>query len=74
MAEEKAKPAEDDEPLIEVDRETPEDWTPNVLAFACHYCAFAAADLAGWILADGLDVRLGMQLHKMIWPDQERGV
>ncbi len=34
----------------------------------------AAADLAGWILADGLDVRLGMQLHKMIWPDRERGV
>ena len=22
-------------------------WEPNVLAFACHYCAFAAADLAG---------------------------
>lgn len=25
----------------------PEGWQPNVLAFACHYCAFAAADLAG---------------------------
>jgi len=25
----------------------PEGWEPNVLAFACHYCAFAAADLAG---------------------------
>ncbi len=23
------------------------DWQPNILAFACHYCAFAAADLAG---------------------------
>ncbi len=23
------------------------DWEPNILAFACHYCAFAAADLAG---------------------------
>jgi hypothetical protein len=25
----------------------PPDWEPNILAFACHYCAFAAADLAG---------------------------
>jgi coenzyme F420-reducing hydrogenase delta subunit len=25
----------------------PEDWQPNIIAFACHYCAFAAADLAG---------------------------
>ena len=23
------------------------DWQPNIIAFACHYCAFAAADLAG---------------------------
>jgi len=23
------------------------DWEPKILAFACHYCAFAAADLAG---------------------------
>jgi F420-non-reducing hydrogenase iron-sulfur subunit len=22
-------------------------WEPDILAFACHYCAFAAADLAG---------------------------
>ncbi len=26
--------------------ESPE-WQPKILAFACHYCAFAAADLAG---------------------------
>ena len=25
----------------------PEGWEARVLAFACHYCAFAAADLAG---------------------------
>lgn len=24
-----------------------EGWTPQIVAFACHYCAFAAADLAG---------------------------
>lgn len=32
---------------IEKPREAPEGWEPNILAFACHYCAFAAADLAG---------------------------
>ncbi len=32
---------------IEKPHETPHDWEPNILAFACHYCAFAAADLAG---------------------------
>ena len=32
---------------IEPVREIPADWDPSILAFACHYCAFAAADLAG---------------------------
>jgi hypothetical protein len=32
---------------VEKAQETPQDWEPNILAFACHYCAFAAADLAG---------------------------
>ena len=31
-------------------------------------------DLATWILADGLNVRLQVQLHKLIWPNIERGV
>ena len=30
--------------------------------------------LAGWILKDGLDVRLQLQLHKIIWQDRARGV
>jgi 7-carboxy-7-deazaguanine synthase len=30
--------------------------------------------LAGWILEDGLGVRLQLQLHRVIWPDQDRGV
>jgi F420-non-reducing hydrogenase iron-sulfur subunit len=34
-------------PSIEKPHETPAGWEPNVIAFACHYCAFAAADLAG---------------------------
>lgn len=32
---------------IEKPHEIPADWQPNLIAFACHYCAFAAADLAG---------------------------
>ncbi len=39
--------AEEKVSSIEKPHETPPDWEPNVLAFACHYCAFAAADLAG---------------------------
>ena len=31
-------------------------------------------DLAGWILADKLPVRFQVQLHKVLWPDAERGV
>ena len=27
--------------------EIPAGWQANIIAFACHYCAFAAADLAG---------------------------
>ncbi len=34
-------------PAIEPAREIPDGWQPSILAFACHYCAFAAADLAG---------------------------
>jgi len=34
-------------PSIEEPREISSCWEPNILAFACHYCAFAAADLAG---------------------------
>ncbi|MFB3892877.1 MAG: radical SAM protein [Phycisphaerae bacterium] len=34
----------------------------------------APATLAGWILEDHLPVRLGLQLHRIIWPGKERGV
>lgn len=51
----------------------------------CHAVLFSAAggagdgglaprDLAQWILADGLDVRFQLQLHKYVWPPDERGV
>ncbi len=31
------------------------------------------ADLAAWITADRLPVRLQIQLHKILWPDEDRG-
>ncbi len=34
----------------------------------------SARDVAEWILADGLPVRLGLQLHKFIWHPATRGV
>ena len=33
-----------------------------------------SSQLAKWILEDSLSVRLQIQLHKIIWPDKERGV
>jgi 7-carboxy-7-deazaguanine synthase len=33
-----------------------------------------ASELAGWILADSPNVRLGLQIHKYIWPEADRGV
>ena len=34
----------------------------------------APADLARWLLEDRLDVRLQLQLHRILWPDTDRGV
>ncbi len=31
-------------------------------------------DLAGWVLEDGLDVRVQVQLHRVLWPGRLRGV
>jgi 7-carboxy-7-deazaguanine synthase len=51
------------------------------LAARCHavllgpvFNALAPAELAAWILKDRLPVRLGLQLHKTIWPPEARGV
>ncbi len=44
---EQAEAATEEKTSIEAPHETPPDWEPSILAFNCHYCAFAAADLAG---------------------------
>lgn len=42
--------------------------------FAPVWDEVANADLAGWILDDGLPVRLQLQIHKFIWDPHARGV
>lgn len=42
--------------------------------YSCVAGRLDPATLAKWILETGLDVRLGVQLHKVIWPHRDRGV
>lgn len=46
----------------------------NAVLFSPVFGQVAPVDLARWILDDRLDVRLQLQLHKFIWPPEERGV
>ncbi len=47
MTEEASAAAQEDVSSVEKPHDIPSEWSPNILAFACHYCAFAAADLSG---------------------------
>ncbi|MBI2681971.1 MAG: radical SAM protein [Acidobacteriales bacterium] len=37
-------------------------------------CLLDPRILVEWILGDGLNVRLGLQIHKFVWPAQQKGV
>ena len=37
-------------------------------------CLLDPRELVEWILADGLNVRLGLQIHKFIWEPMKKGV
>jgi 7-carboxy-7-deazaguanine synthase len=61
------------------------EWSRDVVAerglarqctvlFSPVHGALDAGTLGRWILADGLGVRLQVQLHKYLWPGVERGV
>ncbi len=74
----------DEVKLVVADRDD-YDWAKDVLRrydlparcpviFAPVYDRLQPAELAAWILADRLDVRIGLQLHKLIWPSESRGV
>jgi 7-carboxy-7-deazaguanine synthase len=45
----------------------------GTVLFAPIYERLSYADLAGWVLTCGINVRLQLQLHKIIWPNVERG-
>jgi 7-carboxy-7-deazaguanine synthase len=47
---------------------------PNPVLFSPAHEDLPAVNLARWILEDGLDVRLQLQLHKYIWGADVRGV
>ena len=47
---------------------------PNAVLFAPSHDTLPAVELAGWILDDGLPVRLQLQIHKYIWEPSMRGV
>ena len=66
---------------VETPGVAPENWEPLILAFACHYCAFGAADLAGVMrLAYSPNVSVirlpctGRLAHSYILRAFERGV
>ncbi len=48
-------------------------WQPRVL-FAPVFGLLESRQLAEWLLADRLPVRLNLQLHKIIWDPDQRGV
>lgn len=47
--------------------------TPT-LARSTENCTLDPHDLVDWMLADGLDARLSLQIHKYIWEPQKKGV
>ena len=50
------------------------DFIEDHILFSPASGIMSPADLAGWILEDNLNVRLHLQLHKIIWPNRKRGV
>ncbi len=46
----------------------------STVLFSAVHDLLPAAELARWVLDDGLDVRLQIQIHKILWPATVRGV
>ncbi len=58
----------------EIIKSIPPGFPMNRVLFSPASDKMSSDILAGWILEDTLDVRLHLQLHKIIWPDEPRGV
>ena len=52
----------------------PPDFPRSSVLFSPSFGSLPPSLMAEWILRDGLGVRLHFQLHKVIWPNTERGV
>jgi len=50
------------------------DFPEKQILFSPFSGEITPAKLAEWILEDNLNVRLHLQIHKIIWPDRQRGV
>ncbi len=44
------------------------------LTFAAAQGRLEPRELAGWVLADRLEARVQARLHRVLWPDRDRGV
>jgi len=55
-------------------KQIPPDFPRSSVLFSPAFGMLSPNILAKWILKDGLGVRLHLQLHKLIWPNTERGV
>lgn len=53
---------------------TREKLVGRTVIFSPAWSAMPLADLAAWILEDGVDARMQVQLHKLIWGAEARGV
>ena len=49
-------------------------WDRNAVSFSPVTGRLDPAELAGWMLADRVRARLNVQLHKLIWSPETRGV
>jgi 7-carboxy-7-deazaguanine synthase len=47
--------------------------TPS-LARSTENCTLDPRELVEWLMADGLNARLSLQIHKYIWEPQKKGV
>jgi 7-carboxy-7-deazaguanine synthase len=47
---------------------------PNTVLFSPAHELLPAQELSEWVLSDGLDVRIQLQIHKFIWSADTRGV
>jgi 7-carboxy-7-deazaguanine synthase len=55
-------------------KQLPPDFPESSILFSPAFGSLSPNVLARWVLQDGLGIRIHLQLHKLIWPEAERGV